>query len=203
MQNDRRHIGKGLHIVDRRRFAEESDRNRKWRFLARPSFFPFDDFESRGIFAGDIVMRSGGNFYVDLETAAQNRFTPIACFLGFSQRIGNTLYRRFVVCIDVKVSLGCANRIGAKNYTFNDKVWEMLQEHPIFFATGFILPTIQYQVTWLFRTISGEGSFFPGRKRCPATTSKPGIANFFDDILGLRLDRFSKGAISAACLILL
>src|SRR5262245_5297820 len=203
MQNDRWHIGKGLDIVDRRRFAEEPDSNWKRRLLARPRFFPFDDFESRGIFAGDIVMRSGGNFYVDPETAAQNGFTPIARLLGFSQRIGNTLYRRFVVCIDVKVSLGCANRIGAKNHTFNDKVWEMLHEHPIFFAAGFILAAIQYQVTWLFRTLSGEGPFFPGRKRCPATTSNAGIANFFDDILGLRLDRFSKGAVSAARLILL
>src|SRR5215470_8282771 len=83
MQNDRRDIGKGLDIVDRRRFAEESDRNRKWRLLARPRFFPFDDFESRGIFAGDIVVRSGDNFYVDTKTAAQNSFTPIARILGF------------------------------------------------------------------------------------------------------------------------
>src|SRR5262245_66439712 len=121
MQNDRRHIGKGLHIVDRRRFAEESDRNRKRRFLARPRFFPFDDFESRGILAGDIVVRSGDNLYVDLETAAQNGFTPIAGFLGFSKRIVHTLYRRLVVRIDVEVGLGWPDRTGAENNTLNDR----------------------------------------------------------------------------------
>src|SRR5215510_4780945 len=142
MQNYWWHIGKGFDIVDRRRFAEEPDYNRKWRLLARPRFFPFDDFESRGILAGNIVVRSGDNFYVDLETAAQNGFTPIARILGFSKRIVHTLYRRFVVRIDVEVGLGCPDRKGAENHTFNNKVGEMLHEHPIFFAAGFIFPAI-------------------------------------------------------------
>src|SRR4030095_10040033 len=69
MQKDRRHIGKSLHVVDRRRFAEEPDRNRKWRLLARPRFLSFDHFESRGIFAGDVIVRSGGNLYGEAEIA--------------------------------------------------------------------------------------------------------------------------------------
>ena len=70
MQNDRRHVGKSLHVVDRRRFAKEPDRNGEWRLLARPSFFAFDHFEGRGIFTGDIIVRSRGEFDVESKIAS-------------------------------------------------------------------------------------------------------------------------------------
>src|SRR5262245_5944792 len=56
---------------------------------------------------------------------------------------------------------------------------------------------------WLFRTFSGEGPFFSGGKPRATATSKTGVGNFFDDIFGGGLDRFSQGAVSASCLVFL
>src|SRR4030095_11012000 len=59
VHNDRRHIGKSLQFFARRLLAEEPNRTRKWWLRARQGFLSFDHFESRRIFAGDVIVRSG------------------------------------------------------------------------------------------------------------------------------------------------
>ena len=60
-QDDRRNVSQSFDVVDRCRFAEQSDGDGKRRFLARPGFFAFDDLNDCGVLTSDIVMRRGNN----------------------------------------------------------------------------------------------------------------------------------------------
>ena len=44
-------------------------------FCRGQAFFPFDDFDDRRIFPGDVIMRRSCDFNVQIKTAAENIFS--------------------------------------------------------------------------------------------------------------------------------
>src|SRR5437879_4263072 len=117
-QDDRRDVGQCLDIVDRRGLAVESDGHGEWRLLSRPGFFPFEDLEHGGVLSGDIIMRRGNDFDIEVKTAIENVFPKITGVFRFAQSIAYDLYRSIVPSVDVKISLAGADRVSTKDSTF-------------------------------------------------------------------------------------
>ena len=85
-----------------------------------------DHFEDRGIFAGDVIMRRGDHFNVQVETATQEVVTPIAGGLSFRQSVCDAFRCCLIIGVDVEVGLSGADRVGGENRSFDDQVRKIL-----------------------------------------------------------------------------
>ena len=91
LEEDARHVGQRLDVVDDRRLAEQAGLHRERRLVPRLAAMPFDRVEDRGLFAADVRAGAAADLDVEGEAAAEDVRAEEAVAPGLVDRVLDAL----------------------------------------------------------------------------------------------------------------
>ena len=200
--DDVRNVGKGLHVVDRRRHSEGAVLRGKGRLLARLTLLALERFEQSGLFPADVGARASRHMDVVAEARAHDVVAEIPLRVGLGDRALHLFGGIGVFAPDVDEGRRRSGRPGRDQDAFEHLMRSALEQDPVLERSGLGLVGVADQVLGAIRVLGHERPLQARREtRASATLQARGLDEL-DHFVGRHLGQgFARGPVAADALV--
>jgi hypothetical protein len=168
VEDDPRHGGQRLDVIDHRRPAVEPDHRREGRLEARVAALALERFEQRRLLAADVGPRAGVHVEVALEARAEDVRTQVAALVGLRHGALQNLLDVPVLAADVDVVVARAEGVGGDDHALDQLVRVVTHEVTVLARPRLRLVGVADDVLRPLRLLRDEPPLHPGRETGPA-----------------------------------
>ena len=118
VQDDLRNICQRLYVIQDRRLLEQSLKCREWRTRSWLSSVSFDRGHKRGLLAAYECACSKADINIKIKSGFKNILSQQSILSGLPDRDIQTFHRDWILCTDIDITLGRADRVSCDRHCF-------------------------------------------------------------------------------------
>ena len=196
---DGRHVGKGLDVIDVGRFAQVAGLGREGGLGGRLAALPFHGVDEGGLLAADERSCPVADFNVEIEAGAQDVVSQQPVFFRLFDGNAETLDGKGVFRPDVNQPPVCPDAVSANRHGFDDRVGVAFHDGTVHEGARVSFVRVADYVFLVILVAAGELPFQPRGETAAAPASEPGAFDFVDDFLrGHFREAFAQGGVAVA-----
>jgi hypothetical protein len=173
-EQDRRHVGVRLHVVQQGRLSPKTRQRGEGR--PRAGFPPvaFDRGQQGGFLAADEGSGAHADLQLEIEAGAENVFAQQPALARLGKGDLEPLDGQRILGADVDISLRRADRERGNRHAFDHRVGVAFDDAAVHEGAGIALVGVADDEFLTPRSVSGERPFPPRGKPGPSAAAKPG-----------------------------
>ena len=185
IQDDLRNICQRLYVIQDRRLLEQSLKRREWRTRSWFSSVSFDRSHKRGLLAAYECACSKTDINIKIKSGFKNILSQQSILSGLTDRDLQTFHRDWILCTNIDISLGRADRISCDRHCFQYDMRIAFQYGTVHERSRVALVSVAADILLICLVCRRKFPLQASRESCPATTAKSAVQNHLDNLFRL------------------
>ena len=194
---DDRDVGKGLDVVDVRRFTEVTGLCRERWLQSRLSALSFHGMDEGCLFSADECSSTVADLYVEVESGSEDILAQETIFPGLLQGDLEPVDGEWILSPDIDKTVVRADAVTADGHGFEDGVRVAFHDGTVHESSRVSFVGVADDIFRVILICAAEFPFLSGREACASATAKSGSLDHSDHFLrSLVENHVRKGGVS-------